>query len=193
VTLPGISLYSWSGISLYEDAHLVLSMSSFTYITVLLTLIWVAWPLSTPYANFLRQPAGAKPTLRARDTAFHHSEVKEWTFELELELARDPPHYDSGDESIDISCTISHYPSKNASSPRSSRAPVPIGTVLQAHVTINGHAAGYATFPALHAEEAYKHSDPTVGGPHSPRTMMTFLNLAVALSSFDAQAAIFLC
>ena len=165
-------------------------MSSFPYSTVLLTLIWVA---CTPYANFLRQPAGAAPMRRARDTAFHHSEENGWTFELELELARDPPHYDSGDESIDISCTISHYPSKNASSPRSSHAPVPIGTVLQAQVTINGHAAGYATFPALHAEEAYKHSDPTVGGPHSPRTMMTFLNLAVALSSFDAQAAIFFC
>ena len=47
-----------------EHGNLVLSMPAFRYITV---LIWIAWPLSAPYANYLVQPAG-----QMRDTAFLH-------------------------------------------------------------------------------------------------------------------------
>lgn len=39
-------------------------------------------------------------SLRSRDTCV--LEYGDWAFELEVELARDPPHYDAGDESIDI-------------------------------------------------------------------------------------------
>ena len=46
-------------------------------------------------------PATAQPlALRPRDTCV--LEYGDWAFELEVELARDPPHYDAGDESIDI-------------------------------------------------------------------------------------------
>ena len=45
-------------------------------------------------------PNSQAPTLRPRDTAVLLA--GEWTLELELELARDPPHYDAGDETVDF-------------------------------------------------------------------------------------------
>jgi len=88
----------------------------------------------------------------------------------QCELARDPADYDAGDESIDISITLSHYPSVkiNSTSPASSRPPVPPGTALQGQILIDGAApAGSFTFEALDV-------DPN---SHVPGTMMSFLNL----------------
>jgi len=88
----------------------------------------------------------------------------------QCELARDPATYDAGDESIDISITLSHYPSVtvNSTSPASSRPPVPPGTALQGQIVIDGAApAGSFTFEALDVDP---HS-------HIPGTMMSFLNL----------------
>ena len=45
-------------------------------------------------------PTAIPSPLRPRDTV--SLDADGWTFELELELARDPPHYDAADESIDI-------------------------------------------------------------------------------------------
>ena len=94
-------------------------------------------------------------------------------------LAREPPYYDAGDESVDVSCTISLYPSANSTSPRTSRSPVPAGTALPALLRLNGQAAGELRFPPLEIEQAYAAQDPNVGGPHSPRLLMTFMNLAI--------------
>ncbi len=101
----------------------------------------------------------------------------------QLELARDPPDYDAQDESIDISITLSHFPSHNSTEPTRLRPPVRPGTSLQGQISFGQMPAGTFTFPALAVDAAYADSDPNVGGPHHPSLMMSFINLGPCLPS----------
>ena len=102
---------------------------------------------------------------------------------VQLELARDPPDYDAQDESIDIAITLSHFPSHNSTEPTRLHPPVRPGTSLQGQISFGEMPAGTFTFPALAVDAAYADSNPNVGGPHHPSTMMSFLNLGQHLPS----------